>query len=283
MKASVCTLARGRADRLANLVAALDRQTQPPHELVVAAMQPEPYELPDMRFPVRQVRVPGKRLPLARARNAAADAIEGDTLVFLDVDCLPLPDHLETIAADGSAATGACVMGEVRYLDGHADTATPPESLWNEAEAHPARRFGSESVELADHGQFWSLSFALTPETFARAGGFDERFEGYGGEDTDFAAALRDANVPLRWVPGARAVHQWHAVSVPPLQHLADIVENANRFHAKHGRTCMEYWVDQLLERGFVARGADGRLAVAREPSADELEAARRGPDIRFS
>ena len=36
---------------------------------------------------------------------------------------------------------------------------------------------------------FWSLSFAVTGDV-VRVGGFDEAYEGYGGEDTDFAFTL---------------------------------------------------------------------------------------------
>ncbi|GAA3272456.1 glycosyltransferase [Sphingomonas yabuuchiae] len=36
--------------------------------------------------------VSGPRLPLATARNAAAEAAVGDKLVFLDMDCIPTPN-----------------------------------------------------------------------------------------------------------------------------------------------------------------------------------------------
>ena len=285
MKVSVCTLARGREDRLRNLMRALDAQTRAPDEMVVVAMQPQPFDLHEVGFPVHQIHVDGERLPLARARNAAARAAAHPWLLFLDVDCLPLPDHIEAFARDGALMDGACAMGEVRYLDGHADpAASEPDDLWETSAAHPARAFGDAARELDDHGEFWSLCFALPARVFHRVGGFDEGFEGYGGEDTDFAMALAAARVPLRWVPGARAVHQWHPVSIPPLQHLEDIVRNANRFAAKHGRDCMDYWTAQLAADGFVARDPPrGKLRIVRRPSADELQAALRGPGVRFS
>ncbi len=89
---SVLTLVRGRADRLRNLMRGLARQTLPPRELVIAWMQPDPEpDLPDPGCPVRHLHVPGEPMPLAAARNRAAEAATADLLLFLDVDCIPSP------------------------------------------------------------------------------------------------------------------------------------------------------------------------------------------------
>ena len=56
-----------------------------------------------------------------------------------------------------------------------------------------------EVVPAQDYNLFWSLSFALTADTWRRIeaefGGFDEGFSGYGGEDTDFARQLREHGI----------------------------------------------------------------------------------------
>ena len=72
------TLVRGRTDRLRNLMRGLARQTVPPRELVIAWMQPEPApDLPDPGCPVRHLFVAGEPMPLAAARNRAAEAAAG--------------------------------------------------------------------------------------------------------------------------------------------------------------------------------------------------------------
>ena len=115
---SVATLVRGRVDHLANVILGLCRQSKPPMELIVAAMDDEPYEdLPDAPFPIRRMRVPGHQLPLAAARNAAAKAARGDGLVFLDVDCIPHP-RLCADYAKHLSVTDGLLMGEVLYLPG---------------------------------------------------------------------------------------------------------------------------------------------------------------------
>ena len=285
---SVCTLAGGREAHLANLVRSLAHQTRRPDELVIAHLQPQPYrDLPQAPFAIRQVPAYQPAMALARARNRCAGAARGDVLVFLDVDCVAAPDMLAGYLA--ALRPGLCAMGETRYLGGADDAGRRDFArLWSAAERHPARAFPDPDPDpalcLDDHGEFWSLSFALHRETFLTCGGFDESFVGYGGEDTDFAMALRDADVQLAFVPGARAVHQWHEVEKPPLRHLSSIVRNANLFRAKHGRWCMDYWLGQLEDAGFIRTAeCDSFVEILREPTAAERRAARQGPEVRFS
>ena len=88
---SVLTLVRGRQVHLDHLIAGLCAQARMPDELVVAFMQDvAPRVPPDSPFPIRLVQIDGDALPLAKARNHAADQAEGEILAFLDVDCIPI-------------------------------------------------------------------------------------------------------------------------------------------------------------------------------------------------
>ncbi|MDA8870476.1 galactosyltransferase-related protein [Rhizobiaceae bacterium] len=281
---SVCTIAGGRDAHLHALVEGLSAQTVPPSELVIGRLQSVPYgNLPATSFPVRQVSIVGKRMQLSRARNRAAATAGGETLVFLDVDCVPGPALVERLT---EAAQAGCAMGDVRYL-AQDDIAEDRcfDRLWRAGTEHPARafssRFGPGTHRLADATEFWSLCFAIRRDAFWEIGGFDETYEGYGGEDTDFAMALEGLQIPLQWCSQARAVHQWHPVQKPPLDHLQDIVRNANLFHAKHGRWCMDYWLDQFERDGYVARR--DVLEVLRNPSVAERKAAICDGAVRFS
>ena len=110
---SVLTLVRGRADRLRHLMRGLARQTASPRELVIAWMQPEAEpDLPDPGCPVRHLHVPGEPMPLAAARNRAAEAACSDLLVFLDVDCIP-GRSLAAAYAGAAARTDGLFLGEV--------------------------------------------------------------------------------------------------------------------------------------------------------------------------
>lgn len=278
---SVLTLVRNRTAHLRNLVDGLARSERAPDELVVAWMGGEsPFAALDgVACPVRVVDLdaPAGTLPLARARNAAVHAARHDLLVLLDVDCIP-GRELVGRYADALAGCDGLLMGAVRYLPGGAvGPGWEEEHLLSAGREHPQRTAPPEgSVVSTDrYDLFWSLSFAIRKRTYlGQIGGFDERFVGYGAEDTDFAFAARQSDVPLGWVPDALAFHQDHEHFDPPLQHLSDIVVNAARFHAKWGRWPMEGWLARFAQMGLVAWN-DDELRLLRRPRPEELAAAR--------
>jgi GT2 family glycosyltransferase len=133
------------------------------------------------------------------------------------------------------------------------------------AQPHTARPLpppGTVIRSRDDYELFWSLSFALTSQTWFDIGGFDEAYLGYGGEDTDFARRAQAAGTVLAWVGDAQAFHQYHPVSSPPVEHVADIVRNAALFHERWGAWCMEGWLDEFERRGLVRRRSDGGYEV---------------------
>lgn len=193
---------------------------------------------------------------LAAARNLGArTAIErgAEVLVFLDADCLASDALVPRYVSALKQHPDAVVAGPVTYLAEGEMRVTDPDP-------HPARPNPApgELVDAENYALFWSLSFALTAETWRRIerefGGFDSAYEGYGGEDTDFARELERHRVPLVWVGGAHAYHQWHPVSSPPWEHIEDIVANANRFHAKWGQFPMEGWLGAFEAEGGVVK-----------------------------
>ena len=193
---------------------------------------------------------------LAAARNLGARtaiARGADVLIFLDADCLASDDLVPRYLAALKQRPDAVAAGPVTYMKQGELRVTDPDP-------HPARPNPApgEIVDADNYNLFWSLSFALTADTWARIeddfGGFDPTFEGYGGEDTDFARELQRHHIPLVWVGGAHAYHQWHPVSSPPFEHAADIVANANRFHDKWGEFPMEGWLDAFEGEGVVAK-----------------------------
>jgi hypothetical protein len=116
---------------------------------------------------------------------------------------------------------------------------------------------------------FWSLNFACRGSTFARIGGFDEGYQGYGGEDTDFAFRARHEGVALI-DNSAMAFHQYHPTYDPPLNHFADIVANAQRFHRRWGVWPMEGWLRGFCEEGLL-HWSDERLEIIQAPSAERV------------
>ncbi len=279
---SVVTLNKGRSAHLWRLLEGLSRGT-PPMECIVVDMDPKPAPLPALGFPVRRVALPSEGLPLARARNAGRAAARGSHLVFLDVDCIPSADLVACLSRDLDEADGL-VCCEVQYLPAGAVA-----DGWTEAglravgHPHPVRTFPREGLARTENpGLFWSLAFGVRAETFDRLSGFDETFDGYGAEDTDLAFRADSAGVPVLLSASGRAFHQHHTAYDPPLQHFADIVRNARRFHARHGIWPMDGWLDAFARLGLVTPRAEGDLVVLRTPTSSEIAAARLPPDRPF-
>ena len=266
MRTAAITIAHGRHQHLQAQRAGLLRQTRPADVTVVVAMgDPEIAALADDdALPGVVVDLPANAnaLPLAAARNEGARvALErgAELLVFLDVDCIPGRGLIGAYrdAALDARWSGSLLSGPVTYLQ-------PPGPLGYDGATielldapHPARPAPSPGeVEPGDDSNlFWSLSFATTAETWRSIGGFFEGYDGYGGEDTDFARLAGDAGAGLVWVGGARAYHQWHPTANPPVQHVADIARNANLFRERWGEWPMVGWLDAFRERGLIVGG----------------------------
>ena len=270
---SVVTLAKGRPAHLRNVLLGLERQTQPPEEFIVAVMQETLYDLPEVAFPVRQVLVPGTELPLATARNRGVAASSGDAVVFLDVDCIPAPGLVADYAL-GLAELDGLLMGEVLHLPERATAGdwTYP-ALAEVAERHSDRRGPpAASLEICqDYRCFWSLNFAIRRATFLATGGFDERYTGYGGEDTDFGKVLDQRGIPIAWMKGGLAYHQYHPHHMPPVHHLDSVVRNAELFEAKWGYRTMGHWLYAFKVMGLIDDTPARPIRILRRPEGGDF------------
>ena len=134
----------------------------------------------------------------------------------------------------------------------------------------------------ADYRCFWSLNFALHRDDWARSGGFDEGYTGYGGEDTDFGRTLDERGVPIWWIRGARVYHQHHAHAMPPVHHVASVLRNTDRFAEKWGHRTMEHWLYAFEEMGLIVDGPRG-LEQVREPDEADYALCRQQSDQPYA
>jgi hypothetical protein len=279
---SVLTLVKNREPHLLRQIEGLHRSLVRPGELIIVKMGYEPLPLPAAEFPVHVLELASDGLPLAQARNLAAARAGFEKLLFLDIDCIPMRGLLGAID-NALAGADRLICAEVRYLaadDLGADW--DEDDLLRKAAPHPVRNFPEYGlVPETNYGLFWSLAFAIRRDRFRALGGFDERFAGYGAEDTEFAFRARDAGIGLGFLGNAVALHQHHAVYDPPLQHFADIALNAQRFFDLRGGWPMPGWLDAFEAMGLIAIQA-GKLRVLRHPTARELAAARQPDSERF-
>jgi hypothetical protein len=150
--------------------------------------------------------------------------------------------------------TNGLVMGTPNYLESKVDEPFTDEDLKKASKPHPARpKINSGLQKWEDYAMFWSLCFGISKTNFIKIGGFDERYTGYGGEDTDFAFMAKDRGVDF-YLSDATVFHQPHTVYSPPVNHLNDIVKNSTAFKNKWGWWPMENWLNDFEEMGLIER-----------------------------
>jgi N-acetylglucosaminyl-diphospho-decaprenol L-rhamnosyltransferase len=263
MTAAVVTIAHGRHEHLCQQLRSLMSGTRKPEHYVVVVMDdPEIASLVEghpLRPLVVTVQSRGRDLPLARARNAGARAAidsGADTMILMDVDCMAGPELVSGYQDAVRGHQDTVWSGPVSYLPPPPLRGYDIDRLAELDDPHPARPAPApgELLHPAEHNLFWSLSFALHPETWKRIGGFCEDYTGYGAEDTDFAYLAVSLGVHFGWTGTARAYHQHHPTSDPPVQHLESILRNATLFHRRWGSWPMLGWFEAFERLGLVTR-----------------------------
>jgi glycosyltransferase involved in cell wall biosynthesis len=267
MEISLVTLVNGRQIALENLLEGVKHLSTLPAELVIVHMNEPAYLLPDMPIPIVQTELHNEHLlPLAAARNFAISQAKYDYVIFLDVDCIPSP----SLILDYQQAfekSDILWAGKIRYLS-KAAMAKPNliHLLEDYSDPDPVRAYNIDfSYEL-----FWSLNFGCSKTIFDRIGGFDELFKGYGAEDTDFSFSARKKNVPIGTV-NTFAYHQYHPSYDPPLNHLQDILLNANMFKRKWNKWPMEGWLKKFQHMGYL-NWSEERLTLIKQPTRLEID-----------
>lgn len=281
MITAVVTTVHGRSAQLRQQLAGLAAGTRSADQhVIVAVADPEVHAAVDavpaagtsrtvLDLPVE----PGPPALAAAGNLGAATAIDGgaELLVFLDADCIPGPRLIERYheAASRPEHRPAVLCGPVTHLPPAGPTGYPLDRLHELADPHPARPAPAPHLVLAsaDHSLFWSPSFAVTPTTWRRIGGFCESYRGHGGpevgEGVDFAQCAAAARVPMRWVGGADTFHQHHPASDPPVEHLDDILRNAGIFRDRWGWWPKPDWLRAFEDLGLIGwdQGRPHRLS----------------------
>ena len=265
---SVITLVKGRKKQLENLLESIGRSTVKPQEVVVVWMEEDRLDKDEIQdVPIHQVTCEGDGLPLAKARNLGVDTATQPILLFLDVDCICSPNLFDALLQQASPHTIS--SAGVRYLPDVPEHGNY-DRLSSDAIAHPKRANLPVGTPI-DHKHFWSLVFCIHRNTFNEAGGFDDNFTGYGGEDTDFAERFTNKGCKLVMCD-AEVLHQYHTKYTPPMNYVASICENANYFAQQHGYLPMYSWLKAFEEKQLISLDEEAhQVALLREPSEQEL------------
>jgi glycosyltransferase involved in cell wall biosynthesis len=132
----------------------------------------------------------------AATRNRGARAARGELLLFLDCDCQPFDEHfLQYHLAglhDAEVSIGARQGDGKGFWHAYQERATQRRARWTH-----------QPIAL----QLNSANVMLRRRCFEAAGGFDERYRGYGFEDRALALRLQHDGATLALSPQALACH----------------------------------------------------------------------------
>jgi GT2 family glycosyltransferase len=276
---SVVVASHARPRRLLWLLNALEEQTFPAHswdvvvahdyDAATAARILDDHPLASAGRLRREAIAPGTGSP-ARQRNIGWRATRAPLLAFVDDDCRPAPDWLESLVAVAALRPGAFVQG-----------ATRPDPFERDLFAAPhVRTLRSEPPNRSAQ----TCNILYPREVLERVGGFDERLAT--GEDMDLAVRARHAGALHAAAPRAVVFHCVEALTVVGAardelkwRHLALVVKR----HREVRRACVlgVFWDGRHLNATLALAGL---AAARRRPRAAALalpwlvqESGRRG------
>jgi N-acetylglucosaminyl-diphospho-decaprenol L-rhamnosyltransferase len=254
-----------------NLIRGASQSSVLPSEAIVVFMNQSHEPLLEAPFPIKPIHIDSDHMPLARSRNVCAQNASNEIVIFLDVDCIPSSRMFEKLLSS-TEINRDLVMATPRYLKNVELQSIDDTALSNQSIGHDGRK-NIKHGHQSDYTVFWSLCFTLSKTTFNKIGGFDERFIGYGGEDTDFALSAQKAGVDLT-VSDAECFHQYHPVYKPPVQHVKDIVINSNYFYSKWKTWPMTGWLERFAKLQYIQwhHGSNSPIEILRLPDHEEVE-----------
>jgi glycosyltransferase involved in cell wall biosynthesis len=185
---------RGRESRLAFALEALAAQTLAPDRFEVVVVRGEddgPLAPAPPGLNVRFLSHP-ESTGAAAQRNVGWRAAGAPLVAFTDDDTRPMPDWLERLSA-AAEADGDAVVGQGR-------TEPDPD------EVHLLYGL-ARSLEVTEPGWFETCNIAYPRALLERLDGFDERFPGVWGEDTDLGLRALAAGARLEFAEDAVVFH----------------------------------------------------------------------------
>ena len=225
---------------LALVCAALLRQTVPGDELEVIFCDdgsgPETRALIDAfraeaPFSVQHLWQEHQGFRKCRILNEALRKSRGETLIFLDGDCVPhrdfVRDHLEEQESGRFLAGRRVELGpEIsewltpnHVRAGFFDSPRWPlvRSVWRKDSQHLQRTIRVKNpllrkvMGLEHVDDLKGCNYSVARSALLQINGFDEAYEGYGREDTDVEIRLQNLGLRIKSLKGlALQFHVWH-------------------------------------------------------------------------
>ena len=264
MKASVIVTTYNRPDALQAVLQGLAKQDDRDFEVLVAddGSTDETTQLVqrlarDYPVPLHHVWQEDQGFRAGAARNRACAQAMGDYLLFLDGDCVPLPDFIsehKRVAQPGCFVAGNRILLSERFTRDALTRQLPlhARGRWQWLMDRMLGRINRWLPLLHASNGAWRLraparwqgartcNLAVWRGDFVAVNGFDEAYAGWGHEDADLAVRLIRHGVRRKDGRFSTAVlHLWHRENdrssvQENVRRLADII-TSNRIQAQQG------------------------------------------------
>ena len=133
--------------------------------------------------------------PPGRMRNVGAERARGQTLLFIDDDCVPPPDWVDVMGAAIESEEAPAMVG--CRVENHHD------AFWGRCADYCL--FSAFQYRNRADRDLGSAAIAVRRDAFEQSGGFDEQL--LGSEDWDFSMRLRTIGERCLFIPEIIVAH----------------------------------------------------------------------------
>lgn len=251
-----------RADALARVLDSIAAQTASPDELLVAEDGTDPATATVVarhaaraRYPVRHLTQPHEGYRLARSRNVAIARSDSDYLVMIDGDMVLHPEFLadhRALARPGYWTQGVRILLDAAATQRILDGAVLPRP-WSPGLGFVRRSYALRAASLARRLRSAANGVVAVKgcnQAFWRAdllavNGLDEAITGWGAEDKELCARLKNRGVRRQTLLFAAVA--WHLDHPPAARDRAAFNLERWQESARSGRTRCDAGVDRHL------------------------------------
>lgn len=198
-------------------------------------------------------------------RNRGIAKAAGGKIILIDGDMVPSPGFIEAYLDGWNEFPGAVCIGSRK----------PPSDQqlprW-EQYIYSRGRQSRERGYAVPGKYFTSDNFSIDKTIIDDLGGFDENFQIWGGEDTDFGLRLERGGVPIRYIPEALCYHH----------HIRTFDGTLEGF-VKFGQTgypllLQKYPQNNIFEKGWLLGLPDPKAGVIKKLAGLALSPLRSSP-----